>query len=144
MKVRVGIVNPPPEEIVHQEVRRVNREGLTVIHSLVGRRLRARRFPVVRLIPTRASGRLTVLAHSRGKAALATGSGEPSELVRALLALGQSVVGFDPLFVGESLDPAKPAARRPETAHFETYNPVAGGRSDAGPGDRAGLGASPG
>ncbi len=124
LKVRVGIVNPPPDEIIHHEVRRVNREGLIVIHSLVGRRLAGEAIPVVRLIPTRASGRLTVLAHARGKAALATDAGEPSEVVRALLALGQSVVGFDPLFVGESLDPRKPTARRPETAHFETYNPV--------------------
>ncbi len=124
LKVRVGIVNPPPEEIVHREVRRVNRERVTVIHSLLGRRIAGEAIPVVRLIPTRATGRLTVLAHSRGKAGLATDAGGPSELVRDLLALGQSVVGFDPLFVGESLDPGKPAARRPETVHFETYNPV--------------------
>ena len=44
--------------------------------------------PVVRLIPAHPSGRLTVIAHPRGKAALATGAGEPSELVQALLALG--------------------------------------------------------
>jgi len=124
LKIRVGIVNPPPDEIVHQEVRRVNREGLTVIHSLLGRKLAGEAIPVVRLIPTRASGRVTVLAHARGKAALSADSGEPSALVRALLALGQSVVGFDPLFVGESHDPRKPAARRPDTDHFETYNPV--------------------
>ncbi len=41
-----------------------------------------------------------------------------------MLSLGQSVVGFDPLFVGESLDPRNPVARRPEAVHFETYNPV--------------------
>ena len=40
------------------------------------------------------------------------------------MSLGQSVVGFDPLFIGESLDPRRPTSRRPETAHFETYNPV--------------------
>ncbi len=124
LRVRVGAVNPPADQVVHQEIRRIHREGLTVIHSLLGRRSTDESIPVVRLIPTRASGRLTVLAHSRGKAALATDSGEPSELVRELLALGQSVVGFDPLFVGESLDSRKPVARRPETAHFETYNPV--------------------
>ena len=33
------------------------------------------------------------------------------------------MVGFDPLFVGESIDPAAPVAHRPETVHFETYNP---------------------
>jgi hypothetical protein len=41
-----------------------------------------------------------------------------------LLSLGQSVVGFDPLFVGESLEPRSPAVRRPETVHFDTYNAV--------------------
>jgi dienelactone hydrolase len=124
LKVRVGIVNPPPEEIVHHEVRRLSREGMTVIHSVVGRKLAGEAIPVVRLIPMRASGKVTVLAHARGKASLATDSGEPTELVRALLAIGQSVIGFDPVFVGEALDPQKPVARRPETVHFETYNPV--------------------
>ena len=28
-----------------------------------------------------------------------------------------------PLFVGESIDPARPLAHRPDTVHFETYNP---------------------
>jgi hypothetical protein len=48
----------------------------------------------------------------------------PVPLVQALLSLGQSVVGFDPLFAGESIDPRSPASRRPEGVHFETYNPV--------------------
>jgi dienelactone hydrolase len=124
LNIRVGAVNPPPEQIVHHEVRRVQREGLTVIHSFLSRRQSGEAIPVVRLIPREASGRLTVVAHSRGQAALAVGSGEPSKLVQALLALGQNVVGFDPLFVGESLDFRAPVARRPETVHFETYNPV--------------------
>ena len=33
------------------------------------------------------------------------------------------MLGFDPLFVGESIDPARPVAHRPDPAHFETYNP---------------------
>ncbi len=41
-----------------------------------------------------------------------------------VLAHGQSVVGFDPLFVGESFDSSHPVHRRPSTAHFETYNPM--------------------
>lgn len=56
--------------------------------------------------------------------ALATATGEPVPIARALLSLGQSVVGFDPLFVGESLDPRTPVTGRPQTGHFETYNPV--------------------
>ena len=85
----------------------------TVVHTLLGRRSTGEAIPVVRLIPAHPSGRLTVIAHPRGKAALATGSGEPSELVRALLARGQNVVGFDPLFIGESIDPRDPVPHRP-------------------------------
>ena len=43
--------------------------------------------------------------------------------MQALLARGHEVVGFDPLFVGESLDPRDPVPHRPEAVHFETYNP---------------------
>jgi dienelactone hydrolase len=121
--VRVGLVNPPPESIDHKEIRRLTREGLTIIHSQVGRKSQAEGIPVVRLIPTRSTGRLTVVAHSRGKAALSGPTGQPSELTAALLAAGQSVVGFDPLFVGESIDPSNPLAHRPDTAHYDTYNP---------------------
>ncbi|MFO0891071.1 MAG: CocE/NonD family hydrolase [Isosphaeraceae bacterium] len=120
---RVGLVNPPPEELVAREVRRLAREGVTIVHSQLGRRQRGEAIPVVRLIPTRDSGRLTVLALPSGKAGLTTPDGRPSALAAALLARGQSVVGFDPLFVGESSDPLKPVAHRPETVHFETYNP---------------------
>ena len=124
LKVRTGVVNPPPEELVSHEVRRLPREEFTVVHSLLGRRSTGEAIPVVRLIPGHPSGRLTVIAHPRGKAALATGSGEPVELVQALLARGHEVVGFDPLFVGESLDPRDPVPHRPEAVHFETYNPA--------------------
>ena len=85
------------------------------------------RIPVVRLVPKDATGRLTVIATPRGKAGLATPSGEPNALVRELLKRGQTVVGFDPLLVGESIDPASPASHRPDTAHFETYNPALAG-----------------
>ncbi len=44
--------------------------------------------------------------------------------MHALLARGHEVVGFDPIFVGESLDPRDPVPHRPETSHFETYNPA--------------------
>ena len=84
----------------------------------------AKRFPSCRLIPPHPSGRLTVIADQRGKAALVASSGEPAALVRALLARGHIVVGYDPLFVGESIDPRDPVSHRPETDHFETYNPV--------------------
>ena len=123
LKNRVGLVTPPPEAIDQRELRRLSREGFTIVHSQIGRRLRGEAIPVVQFIPTRSTGRLTVIADSRGKAALATPAGQPSDTARALLAAGQSVLGFDPLFVGESIDPARPLAHRPDTAHFETYNP---------------------
>lgn len=123
LRHRVGLVNPPPESIVHHEVRRMSREGFTIIHSQIGRKRQGDAIPVVQLIPIHATGRLTVIADSRGKAGLATAAGEPAATVRALLAAGQSVVGFDPLLVGESIDPARPVPHRPQTVHFETYNP---------------------
>src|SRR5438445_409910 len=48
----------------------------------------------------------------------------PPTLVKAVLDRGQSVVVLDPLLVGESLDPAAPAERRPSTVHYDTYNPT--------------------
>jgi hypothetical protein len=123
LKIRVGLENPPPELIGEREVRRVTREDLIIVHTQIGRKPRGEVIPVVRLIPLRSSGRLTVIADPRGKAAIATPGGEPCELVRALLAMRQCVVSFDPLFVGESMDPAKPVAHRPETDHYHTYNP---------------------
>jgi len=59
-----------------------------------------------------------------GKAGLFNGVGGPSPLVRALLERGQTVVGFDPLLVGESADPSSFQVRRPDVVHFETYNPA--------------------
>jgi hypothetical protein len=124
LRIRTGVVNPPPESLKAHEVRRIPGEEFMIIHANVERRSTGEAIPVVRLIPAHPSGRLTVVAHPRGKAALATGMGEPTELVRALVALGHEVVGFDPIFVGEALDPRDPVPHRPEAVHFETYNPA--------------------
>ena len=124
LRNRVGVTNPAHSDLTHHEVRRITRDGLTIVHSVVGRKNAGDAIPVVRLAPAHPNGRLTIIANPRGKVSLATATGEPGPLARALLSLGQSVVGFDPLFVGESLDPASPVSRRPETRHFETYNPV--------------------
>jgi hypothetical protein len=124
LSVRTGLVNPPPESLDSREVRRIPREDVMVIHTLLGRRATGEAIPVIRMIPAHPSGRLTVIVHPNGKAGLATAGGEPSELVRAFLALGHEVVGFDPIFVGESLDPRDPVPHRPEAVHFETYNPA--------------------
>jgi hypothetical protein len=124
LKVRVGLVNPTPAELIQTEVRRGRRDDLLVIHALVGRKAEGAAIPVVRLVPAHPTGRLTVIASPHGKAFLATTDGQPTPLARALLARGQSVVGFDPFLVGESVDPSTPTTRRPETVHFETYNPT--------------------
>jgi len=124
LRVRVGFETPAPEAIDHREIRRASREGLSIVHSRVGRRANGEAVPVVRLIPSAANGRLTIIADDRGKLALLGPAGEPTELVQALLDRGQTVVGFDPLFVGESIDPAKPVSHRPEVVHFATYNPT--------------------
>lgn len=127
LKIRVGVKNPAPAELEERTVRRSARNGYSIVHSLVGRTAVGDEVPVVRLTPSNPSGRLTVVATSHGKERLATPEGEPIPLVKALLDRGQSVVGFDPLLVGESFDPGAPAFRRPAVLHFETYNPALAG-----------------
>lgn len=122
LRVRVGLENPAPADLVATEVRRISREGLTIVHSVVGRKGLGESIPVVRLIPARASGRLTVIANPHGKERLTTADGGLSPMAKALIDRGQSVVGFDPLLVGESVDPSVPAAQRPDTVHYDTYN----------------------
>ncbi|WP_435010993.1 alpha/beta hydrolase family protein [Tundrisphaera lichenicola] len=122
LKVRVGIESPTPRESMSKEIRKVERDGLSIAHHVVGRKKTGERIPVVRIKPGHPSGRLTILFTARGKANLTTPEGQPSPIAKALLDRGQSVVGFDPLFVGESLDPADPADHRAETVHYETYN----------------------
>ena len=130
LKIRVGIENPIPRQTNAKEIREVKRDGLSIVHHVVGRRARKELIPVVRLSPARPSGRLTVVFSDRGKADLTTAAGDPSPIAKALLDRGQTVVGFDPLLIGESFDPASPATARPSTVHFETYNPsLAGDRA---------------
>jgi dienelactone hydrolase len=124
LRVRVGLTNPPPAALASREIRKSSHKGLTIIHSVVGREATKEEIPVVRLIPSHPSDRLTVIMNPHGKAKLADGSGQPAPLVQALLERGQSVVGFDALLVGESLDPSAPATRRKDVVHYETYNPV--------------------
>lgn len=121
--VRVGLVNPTPQQLAVSSVRVVTREDATIEHVAVGRAGVGDAVPVVRITPHHSAGRLTVVASARGKAALVDASGKPTPLVRELLKLGNSVVGFDPIFVGEALDPQNPVRKRPSAVHFETYNP---------------------
>ncbi|MFO0909936.1 MAG: CocE/NonD family hydrolase [Isosphaeraceae bacterium] len=121
-RIRTGIVSPPAPALAATEVRRVAHGDVTLVHSWVGRRAVGESIPVLRAIPKNATGKLTVLMVPGGKAAFLQPGSAAGGLAMALLARGQSVVAFDPLFVGESVDAAKPALKRPDTAHFETYN----------------------
>ncbi len=123
LAIRTGIVDPPSSSIESREVRRIAREGYQVLHHLLNREKTGEAIPIVRLIPARSSGRLTVIVHPSGKAGLASGDGQPTELVRSLLSMGEQVVGLDPIFVGELIEPRDPVTHRPETVHSETYNP---------------------
>lgn len=124
LRVRAGLELPAPEAIDHREIRRVSRESLSIIHAVVGRRSRGEAVPVVQFVPSQPTGRVTIIADDRGKLGLIDPTGEPTELVKALLDRGQTVVGFDPLFVGEAIDPSAPVAHRPDVVHFPTYNPT--------------------
>jgi dienelactone hydrolase len=122
-RVRVGLKNPAPRDTSARLVREVERSGLAIDHFVIGRKATGDAIPVVRLTPGEPTGRLTVVFSARGKSALCTADGEPSDIAQALLDRGQAVVGFDPLLVGESFDPAKPTRTRPSTTYFDTYNP---------------------
>ncbi len=125
-RVRVPVVNPSPRDTNAKLVRVVERPAFTARHFAVGRRDTGSSIPVVLFEPKRSDksrGALTVVSLERGKVDLATPIGEPSPLVQALLDRGQSVVGFDPFLVGESVDPARPTTSRPPSTHFDTYNP---------------------
>jgi hypothetical protein len=123
LKIRTGIETPAHESIVEQEVRSITHENGSIVHSTVSRKTKGDAIPVVTLMPRQFKNRVTILAHPRGKAALAGGSGQPSELARSFLARGHAVVAFDPLFVGESLGPRKPVPNRPDVAYVDCYNP---------------------
>ena len=122
-RVRVGLVNPPPATLETTEVRRTAHNGMTILHLRIGRKGTGESIPVTRLIPKTADGRLTVVASPNGKIGIGDTSHPTKLLVQALVDRGQSVVVFDQLFVGESVDPASPSQRRPDTSHYHTYNP---------------------
>lgn len=125
-RVRVPVEPPSPRDTAAKLVRVVERPGSTIRHFTVGRVADAGLIPVVHLEPKGhppGRGAVTVVSLDRGKLDLAAPDGAPSPTVQALLDRGQAVVGFDPFLVGEAVDPARPAATRPASRHFDTYNP---------------------
>jgi dienelactone hydrolase len=124
LKVRLGLVNPSADDLGAQLIRRTGRPGYTMVHYLVGRRSTGEEIPTVCLIPARANGHATLCFAPTGKAGLFDASGQPTPVVGALLDRGQTVVGFDPFLVGESIDPAAPVHSRPEAFASDCYNPT--------------------
>jgi dienelactone hydrolase len=124
LRVRIGIKNPAPSELAEIEVRAGNAGEATVRHWFVGRQAREEQIPVTALQPAKPNGATTIVMSPHGKAGLFRPNGEPSPLAKALLERGQTVIGFDPLLIGESVDPSSYQVRRPDVVHFETYNPA--------------------
>lgn len=124
LETRVGLVNPAPSTLAQESVGEFSQGDLAIKHITIRQGSVAGKIPTVVLTPANATGRFTLIVSGRGKIALIDGRGNPSDLVKALLSKGQTVIGFDPLLVGESADPRKPRTRRPEVVHSECYNPA--------------------
>ena len=127
VKARVNATIPAADEIEAEAIRDAGfvdaktKLSIKIEHIFIKTR-EGLAIPVVRYVPESAGGDTTIVASSRGKAGLLGSDGGPIELVRELLKRGHTVVGFDPLFAGEAHDPSNPVVRRPDTAHFDTYN----------------------
>jgi hypothetical protein len=121
--IRTGLRAVEPMKM--HAVREATNTGATQArHFLLQGERRGSMIPVVEIHPAAGgSGTDVILMHPRGKAGLTEDSGKPTPLVEALLKRGHRVVGFDPLFVGESFDPEAPATRGPKTDHALCYNP---------------------
>ena len=132
-RVRVNAAPPEAARIAVQSLGSTQ-GGEAVVVEHLDLRLKPFRGDQGRVVPTvlwsradaaapGSSRRVAVVVSSHGKAALVEPNGQASALTEALLAAGFDVAGFDPLLIGESFDPGKPTARRPDTVHFATYNP---------------------
>lgn len=122
LKVRLGLINPSADDLQESHPRRLFQPGYIAVHSIIERKSAGESVPVLRLIPPRPNGRVTVVFSSRGKQSLFDAQGRPTAAVQALLDRGHDVLGFDPLLIGESADPLSYRPQRPDTAHYETYN----------------------
>ena len=108
----------------NDEVRSISRDDFTIEHLTVGRKSRGDAIPVVKIVPRHFKNRLTILAHPRGKAALA-GELRPAERSGAGAARSRARRGRirPPVHRRVAGFPKARSPHRPETAHFETYNP---------------------
>ncbi len=131
LKIRTGIETPAYDSIVENEVRSISRDDYTIEHLTVGRKSRGDAIPVVKIVPRHFKNRLTILAHPRGKAALARWVGQ-AERAGAGVArarprrrclrppVRRRIAGFE-----------KPSATSAGYGPLRDIQPVAGRRPDA-------------
>jgi len=116
--------NPVPADLVATEMRRLARDGVSIVHTVIGRRGQGDQVPVVRLTPAHPNGRLTVVSSIHGKGGLLTPEGRFTPIVTALLGAGQSVVGYSPLLLDEAADSLAFQEGLPDSLMIHTYNHV--------------------
>jgi len=123
LKVRTAITEPSANELSVETLKAdLFVEGVQMRKLHVGRAGTGEAVPVVEAIPGRATGVSVVIAADAGIASMIGADGQPTPLIKALLAKGTTVYAYDPLYVGASFDPATGRSQRPETAHFACYN----------------------
>ncbi len=120
LEVRLGLTHPAASDINYREIRRTDLHGLSITHAVLEREGDA--VPIVSIEKPGPTRRTVLLTHHRGKSALLDDLGELAALPKSLAEAGFRVITFDPLLIGENLDPASPSRLRPETVHSETYN----------------------
>ena len=120
--VRVGIEVPAGQGIEAVAVRRADREGQVIEHWRLTRPEAGDAIPVVRISPRDGGRGSVILSLDDGKAGLIAPDGSFRPIVRELLDHGLAVIGYDPLFVGESFDAADPQSDRAPGEHVSTYN----------------------
>ncbi len=144
LKIRTGIETPAHESIVEQEVRSISRD------DMIDRRTRpsaesrrATRSRWSSSCPAQFKNRLTILAHPRGKAALAGGSGQPNDAGTGTACARPRRRRVRPAVRRRIARSRNPAPHRPERCPLRDLQPRRGRRPDAGPGDGRRLGQEP-
>ena len=102
----------------------MTRDGMTIVHALVGRKAAGESIPVVRLIPSMRTGRLTVIVRParQGGAGDARRRSRPRWCRRCWTAARASSASTRCSSASRSTR-RRPARHRPGTSHFDTYNP---------------------
>lgn len=121
-RVRTGVQEPTAAELKSTVVQTdLYQPGVQMQRFHVSRTGSGDAIPVIEFRPDRYNGVTVVLSSPQGIAAVAENKGE---LTQAILKSGASVITYDPLFVGAAYDSASSSISRPETAHFNCYNPT--------------------